>query len=111
TEYHPETTTGHQRKFWSKQSWTSGNKPRAEKFHHERCLRFLNFGGESVRAGGFTGIRSDYIWMVEPDSPLIPTLTAGLLLSFVLASLSRYRANLLDRIESSQVNLICEVFA
>ncbi len=109
TEYRPEQTTGHQRSFWSKQFWTSGNRSRAEKFHQQRCLRFLNFGGEAV----FTipQLRTEYIWRVEPDTPLIPTLTAGLLLSFALASLSRYRANLLDRIESSQINLICEVFA
>ncbi len=70
-------------------------------------FKACNFGAQHVNAN----LTVEYLWRFDRSSPILPTLTAGLLLSFVLASLARYRANILDRVESSKVNLLCEVFA
>ncbi len=70
-------------------------------------FRACNFGGQFANAS----LVVEYMWRFDRSSPILPTMTAGLLLSFALASLSRYRANVLDRVESSKVNLLCEVFS
>ena len=70
-------------------------------------FRACNFGGQQVNGN----LSVEFMWRFERASPILPTLTAGLLLSFVLASLSRYRANIVNRVESSKVNLLCEVFS
>lgn len=106
SQYRAQQRKGHTRTFESIQKWTTTNKERADRFHDEVAIRFLNFGGQQVDMSG----NVDYFWLVEPNSELLPTLTSGLLLSFVLASLSRYRANILDRAESSKINLLFEVF-
>lgn len=91
----------------SKQQWTVGNRARAERFREETMFRACNFGGQFANAS----LVVEYMWRFDRSSPILPTMTAGLLLSFALASLSRYRANVLDRVESSKVNLLCEVFS
>lgn len=70
-------------------------------------MRLINFGGQEVDANGHVA----FSWQVNSGSPLIPTLSASLLLSFVLASLSRYRPNLLDHVETSKVNLLFDVYS
>ncbi len=105
SQYRAQQRKGHTRTFESLQKWTASNKERADRFHNEMAIRFVNFGGQQVDNG-----KLDYFWLVEPNSELFPTLTSGLLLSFVLASLSRYRANVLDHVESSKINLLFEVF-
>ena len=97
----------HLTEFESNQNWTPGNRERAQAFLEDVAFRAANFGGQFVGPN----LNVEYLWRFERTSPILPTLTAGLLLSFVLASLSRYRANILDRVESSKVNLLCEVFA
>jgi hypothetical protein len=98
---------GSSRTFVSKRTWTLSNRPRAERFHNDTKLKVSNFGGHMVDANCV----SHYSWPVNPGLPIIPTMSAALLLSFTLSSLCRYRANILDRVESSRVNLLCEVFA
>lgn len=95
------------RAFISKQRWTIGNRARAEAFHSACKFRICNFGGQSRAADGTVA----HVWRIAPPIPVLPTLTASLLLSFALSSLCRYRANILDRVENSKVNLLCEVFA
>ncbi len=107
TQYRAQQRKGHTRTFESMHSWTSGNKERADKFHEQMALRFVNFGGQEVDV---LNQEVHYVWRLQLNSDLFPTLTAGLLLSFVLASLSRYRASLLNRVESSKINLLFEVF-
>jgi len=106
SHYRPVQTRGSTRNFVSRQTWTVGNRERAEQFHDRMALRFINFGGQAVGDEG----QPFYRWYFT-DRYLLPTLTAGLLLSFFLASLSRYRANLLEAVETSRINLLCEVFA
>lgn len=95
------------RVYVSKSSWSETNRERAERFHQDSALQLVNFGGQQV---GDDGIVYHY-WRFRPESPLIPTVSAGLLLAFVLASLARYRANVLNSVQNSKVNLLCDVFA
>jgi hypothetical protein len=107
TLYKPQQKRGHTRTFESRQKWSLGNKERAEIFHDSMAMKFINFGAQEIDRTG----QANYFWRVAKNCHILPTLTASLLLSFALASLSRYRANVLDRVESSQVNLLLEVFA
>jgi hypothetical protein len=111
TKFRAQQKKGYTRTFESLQKWTAGNKPRAEKFHDEMALRFMNFGAQMVVGvlGGPPAVQ--WAWRIEPNSDLLPCLTSGIMLSFVLASLSRYRADVLDRVENSKINLLFEVFA
>lgn len=95
------------RVYVSKSNWSEQNRERAERFHQKVALKLVNFGGQQV---GDDGTVANF-WRFRPNTPLIPTLTAGLLLGFVLASLSRYRANVLSSVQNSKMNLLCEVFA
>jgi len=96
-----------QRGYISKQRWTLQNKDRAVRYHEDRALKMINYGGQTISPD----LQINFRWSATPDSPLIPTMSASLLLSFVLASIARYRPNLLDRVESSKVNLLCETFS
>ncbi len=104
-----------ERTFLSRDKWSSGYKARAERFHSEMALKFVNFGGQQFSDEQspnpiYGQSKIIYGWRLG-DTSLLPTLTAGLLLSFSLASLCRYRASLLDRIEGSRINLLLEVFS
>lgn len=91
----------------STQHWTPGNRDRAERFLEETTFKACNFGGQQVN----NNLSVEFMWRFERSSQILPTLTAALLLSFCLASLSRYRANVVNRVDSSKINLLCEVFA
>src|SRR4029077_1490512 len=82
----------HSIEFESIQQWSPGNRQRAQEFLNEIAFRVANFGGQQVN----DNLSVEYLWRFERSSPILPTVTAGLLLSFVLASLARYRANILD---------------
>jgi hypothetical protein len=94
------------RRYISTQTWTTGHRDRAVRSLEESGLQLVNFGGQLVDPEGSV----QYFWRFDSRCALIPTATAGLLLSFALSSIVRYRANLLDRVESSKANLICEIF-
>ena len=94
------------RSYTSKQRWSLGDRDQAEAFHHSMALRLINFGGQRV-----VDDRSvQWGWRYHPNCPMIPTMSASLLLSSVIASLARYRANVLDAVENSDLNLLCELF-
>jgi len=97
----------HSAEFESRQRWTVSNRERAEKYHDDLALRIINFGGQQVDQNR----AEHFMWRFDSTSDLLPALTASLLLSFTLASLARYRANVLDRVEGSKINLLCEVFS
>jgi len=107
TQYRAQQRQGHSRTFQSVQKWTPGNKERADKFHNEMAFKFFNYGGQE----GNPNRGLHFGWRVWPNSQLLPTLTAGILLSFALSSLARYRANILDRVEGSKIHLLFEIFA
>lgn len=60
---------------------------------------------------GTTAILFEVPLAPSPSAPILPTISASLLLSFVFSCLACYRAHLLGRVETSRVNLLCEVFA
>jgi hypothetical protein len=97
----------HSAEFESIQRWTTNSRERADKFHDDVALRLVNFGGQDIDQN----LAVNFMWRFDGKSLLLPTLTAALLLSFALASLARYRPNLLDRVETSKINLLCEVFS
>lgn len=95
----------------SKQAWSAGNRDRAAQFHEAIMLQICNFGAQ--RLSSMLGARPtvSYEWYVHPETAILPTISAGLLLAFVMASLARYRANIMDRMENSKINLLHEVFS
>jgi hypothetical protein len=97
---------GEQTALLSRARWATADEETAERDHQQAAQRLVNLGGQ--RVVGPSAIR--YAWRWAPDAPILPTLSAALMLSFVLSSLYRYRAGLLDRIESSEISLILETF-
>ena len=89
----------------SQQDWKV--KEDALKKHKSTCMRLINYCGHRVQAGT---LQPQYQWHGIPRKGLLPTLSAALLLSFGLASISRYRPALARRIEGSEVNVLLDVF-
>ena len=56
------------------------------------------------------GLSIQYLWKYAPRVPIYPTLSAGLILSFVLSSLFRYRPTLVRKLDNSGINLLVDVF-
>jgi hypothetical protein len=97
-----------ERRWRSIKSWPESNLSQARDFHRQQSLKFMNIGGHEI----VSGADAKYGWRFLPadSTPIMPTMSATLLLSFALASLCRYRPHLLDKVESSKVNLILEVY-
>jgi hypothetical protein len=94
------------RTFISKRKWSETNKARAEKYHQAVMHKIANIGSAQVEPPD----KCIHIWRLDRDSGLLPTLSAGLLISFALSCLSRYRASVLEKVENSKFNLLCDVF-
>ena len=91
----------------SQRGWQSEKDALHE--HKEACIRLINFGGHLISQNVLeTSI--DYMWHGIARKPLLPTLSAALLLSFGLASICRYRPGLAKRVERSEVNLLLDIF-
>ncbi|MYD24424.1 MAG: hypothetical protein F4X08_01225 [Gemmatimonadetes bacterium] len=78
--------------------------------HQSKCLRLINFGGHVVLEQGQINRGLVYSWHGISRKALLPTMTATLLLSFALASISRYRSTLLRRIDESEIQVLLDVF-
>jgi hypothetical protein len=96
--------------YTSRRSWP--NESRAQNWHRQMCMKFINFGGHGIFVGHplEPRVMCQYQWETISRKPLLPTLTAVLLLSFGLASISRYRPILARRAEDSALNLLFDVF-
>ena len=96
--------------YTSKTEW--GTKDAAILRHKEACVLLTNYGGHIIylHDGISHKVTCQYTWHGLARKPLIPTLTASLLLSFGLASVSRYRPVLAARIRESRVNLLLDTF-
>lgn len=110
-----EQRGGH-RQYRSRRSWTKENLAAAEEYHYSTCLQLLNFGAQAItqtRGGTFNMATVDvhHRWSFTTSDPLLPALTASLLLSHAHSSISRYRPNLLGKIDSSRINLLFDSFA
>ncbi len=95
-------------KYKSKRAWSTSAE--AEAFHSDVMTKIGNIGGHGVQLLGGSSVGLLYSWHVSRDFPVLPTLSATLLLSFALASISRYRANLLHSIQRSELYMLLEVF-
>lgn len=91
--------------YQSKRSWTSYAE--AEQYHKATCRHMINFGGHFTQP---ERVNSVYRWHSVSGVPLIPTLTACLLLSFSLASVARYRPLLAAEASGSPISLLIDVF-
>jgi hypothetical protein len=95
--------------YTSKTEWDT--KDAAILWHKKACVHLTNFGGHIISVHALTNeFTCQYIWHGLARKPLIPTLTASLLLSFGLASVSRYRPVLAARIRESRINLLLDTF-
>ena len=92
----------------SQQGWKAEED--ARKQHKSMCMRLINYGGHQVIQTQLTGNSLQYEWHGIARKGLLPTLSAALLLSFGLASISRYRPALARRIEGSEINVLLDVF-
>ena len=93
----------------SQQGWKAEED--ALENHKSTCMRLINYGGHRVVAQSpFTKSSLQYEWHGVARKGLLPTLSAALLLSFGLASVSRYRPALARRIEGSEINVLLDVF-
>jgi hypothetical protein len=94
--------------YQTKQTWTTEGKAKIN--HNKNCAKIINFGGQLLVEDANLGYRSIYQWRYIKGKPLIPTITSTLLLSFVFATIARYRPILLEKIKESRYNLILDVF-
>lgn len=105
-EYQASAKTKTSCSYVAKRRWPVTDYAQAQTALATDAFKFLNFGGHHLDASGSV----HFSWLFRPEAPLIPTLSASLLLAFVLASLSRYRPHLLEKAENSRVDLLFEVF-
>ena len=92
----------------SKQTWARNKAGRRDAWawHRECCFKVINFGSQIDVPGG----ASRYRWRYLPRMPMLPTMTASLLLAFALASLFRYRPLLAKQLDDSELNVLIDVF-
>lgn len=86
-------------------NWDEADHVQAMTWHNVRAFKAMNFGARSLDDG-----IAHHIWYTVPRAPILPALTASLLLSFVLASVARYRPNLTAQLEDSRLNIVVDVF-
>lgn len=91
----------------SRQTWPKSERDTAFEFHQKACRRAVNWGGHE--ADPSIGIPR-YAWRSVVDMPMIPTLSAGVMLSFAMASVARYRPWLLRELERSKYYLLWDTF-
>ena len=109
-QYKPISRNADTRIYESIQVWSENNKARAKIFHINNIFKASNIGGHSYDLSS-TKPKIQMDWYTRPNSPLMSTATASLLLSFYLSSLARYRPNIVERAENSKINLLLEVFS
>lgn len=83
------------------------NEKLALRHHKENGLKIINYGGHVTDNGGQDTL---YRWYSMKNKYFIPTITSSLMLLFSFASIARYRPNILNCVESSNLNLLFDVF-
>jgi hypothetical protein len=75
-------------------------------------LKLVNYGGHGIEEGSPLAfeVGCQYKWHGLARKPLIPTLTAALLLSFALASIARYRPEIARAVEETSLNVLLDTF-
>jgi len=82
-------------------TWSPKDQEKATLWHGKQGLKAVNYGGYSD---------ATYGWTLAEDVPLLPFLSASLMLLYALASVSRYRPILSAELERSPLNVAIEVF-
>ena len=94
----------------SRNSWP--NQATAQAWHNQKSLKAVNYGGHSIykgRAFQFA-LKNQYQWHGLTGKPLLPTLTATLLLAFALASIARYRPSIAHGVEETSLSVLLDTF-
>jgi hypothetical protein len=94
----------------SKNSWS--DQAAAQAWHKEKSLKAINYGGHITYVGPAFQfrLRNDYQWHGLKGKPLLPTLTATLLLAFALASIARYRPSIALGVEETSLSVLLDTF-
>lgn len=103
TTYRIEEQTKSRVVYRTRRTWAQSADMRD--WRRNNLLRLLNPGAEV-----FIPQRFHYLLYTCSRVPILPCLTAAMLLSFVAASILRYRPSLADWIEDSRFNVIFDVF-
>jgi hypothetical protein len=94
----------------SKNNWP--NRDDAQAWHNQKSLKAINYGGHRIymHPGSKFGLSSEYLWHGLAEKPLLPTLTATLLLAFALASIARYRPSIERDVEKTSLSILLDIF-
>lgn len=108
-EYRKLKPNNRQTKYRSRSNWST--KKAATRNHRQNGIKIINFGGQWIVDPLIGGeVHSAYSWHGVRRVLLLPTLTSILLLSFSLASVSRYRPLLLRNAMASPIHLLLDTF-
>ncbi len=108
SDYDCNNTDATQLEYTSKQNWAT--EANANKAHRKNGIKFINYGGHMIQSDALNVTTRVYVWSGISRTPLLPTLTSILLLSFSLASIVRYRPLLLDVSMNSPILLLIDTF-
>ncbi len=94
----------------SRNSWP--NQAAAQAWHSQNSLKAVNYGGHRIYMGpGLQfDLQNEYQWHGLTGKPLLPTLTATLLLAFALASIARYRPSIARGVEGISLSVLLDIF-
>ncbi len=92
-------------RYQSTQQWKLDDTVASENAYRTMMRQLVNYGAQSV----FQNDRH-YAMMYTERGPLLPTLSAAMMLSFTLASVFRYRPHLVEKLQESRLNLLVDVF-
>jgi len=94
----------------SRNSWP--NQDAAQAWHSQKSLKAINYGGHRIYIGPALqfDLKSEYQWHGLAGKPLLPTLTATLLLAFALASIARYRPSIERDVEKTSLSILLDIF-
>jgi len=75
-------------------------------------LKAINYGGHRTYIGPAFQfeLKNEYQWHGLTGKPLLPTLTATLLLAFALASIARYRPSIALGVEGTSLSVLLDTF-
>lgn len=104
-EYIRDSKSAAPLRYRSRMKWKTEDQ--ARKQHRKNCIQMINYGGHFVIPGEEV---TSYRWQGVSRIPLMPTLTASLLLAFSLSCMVRYRPGILTKAMSSPINLLIETF-
>lgn len=87
----------------------SVSQENALKIHKKNGIKFINYGAH-ITYPTENGGKTHYYWAGLTYTPLMPTLSSILLMSFSLASIVRYRPILLETAMNSPISLLMDTF-